>query len=144
MYYRQQLELCLKPRAVHPFVWGSIFSAPSTLSAIYQHVDKSFRNPLCLTWFPVDPCGWDRAHYLSILHCLLCHPRMHQRRFRCSSFVILGLVSAGAPPLLHSRNSFCVCYIVLLLAASSGEARTSAGTQNDVIYHVGSSRIGSG
>lgn len=117
---------------------------PSTLSAIYQHVDKSFRKPLCLTWFPVDPCGWDHVHYLSILHCLLCHPRVRERSLRRSSFVILGLASAGVPPLFRSRNSLCVCYIVFLLTASSGEARTSAGTRNDVIYHVSSSRTGSG
>lgn len=116
----------LKPRAVRPFVWGSVFSPPPTLSAIYQHVDKSFRSPLCLTWFPVDPCGRDHGHYLSILHCLLCHPRMRERRFRSSPFVTWGLVSAGVPPLLCSRNSFCVCYIVLLLAASSGEASGEA------------------
>lgn len=39
-----------------------------------------------------------------------------------------------SPPLFHSRNSFCVCYIVFLLTASSGEARTSAGTQK--WYHL--------
>lgn len=144
MCYRQQLGLCLKPRAVRPFVWGSVSSPPSTLSAIHQHADKSFSKPLCLTWFSVDPRGWDHVRYLSILHCLFCHPHIRERRIRRSSFVILGLVSAGVPPLFRSRNPFCVCYIVFLLTASGDEARTSAGTQNDVIYHISSSRIGSG
>lgn len=106
MYYRQQLELCLKPRAVRPFVCWSVFSPLSTLSAIYQHVDKSFIKPLRLTWFPVDPCGWDHVHYLSILHCLLCRPHIRERRTYRSSFVILRLGSAGVPPLFRSRNSF--------------------------------------
>lgn len=75
MYYRQQLELRLKPRAVRP----GPSCPPSTLSAIYQHVDKSFGKPLLLTWFPVDPCGGDLVRYLSILHCLLCHAPLRQR-----------------------------------------------------------------
>lgn len=58
---------------------------------------------------------------------------------RRSSFVILGLVSAGVPPLFRRWNSVCVCYIVFLLTACSGEARTSAGTRNDIICHVSSS-----
>lgn len=144
MYYGQQLELCLKPRAVHPFVWRSVFSPASTLSVVYLHVDKSFRKPLCPRWFPVDPCGWGLVHYLSILHCLLRHPHIRERRIRRSSFVILGLESAGVPPLFRCQNSFCVCYILFLQTASSGKARTSDGTQNDVIYHISSSRMGPG
>lgn len=50
-----------------------------------------------------------------------------------SSFVRLRVVWAGVPPLFRSQNSFCICYIVLLLSAPCGEARTSAGTQTDVI-----------
>lgn len=34
-----------------------------------------------------------------------------------SSFVILGVVWAGVPPLCRSQSSFCICYFVFLLSA---------------------------
>lgn len=129
MYYRQQLELCLKPRAVRPFVWWSVFSPPSSRPAIYQHVDKSLIKPLHVKWFPVDPCGWDHAHYLSILHCLLCHPHIHERCARRSSFVIIWLGSAGVPPRCSTVGTLFVCVTSRFSSQPSGEARTSAGTQ---------------